>query len=110
MEVDAPYEIVSIGSDEPSAGESGVVAADAAPDSSLEALEDISAPEDNSAPEDISAPSSRDEYSNAISGFLILKWRSPFTPSHVSCICQSRLCGIIIVILGVAGEHEALVG
>ena len=41
--------------------------------------------EPNNAPEvDISAPTSRREYSNAISGFLILNWRSPLTPSHVS--------------------------
>ena len=43
--------------------------------------------EDETPDEDISAPTSRTEYSNAISGFLILNWRSPLTPSHVSVNC-----------------------
>ena len=40
--------------------------------------------EDEVSEESISAPTSRTEYSSAISGFLILNWRSPLTPSHVS--------------------------
>ena len=67
MEIDNDVEIVAYGDD------------------SSVSNSDRRGPEEDETPaEDISAPTSRTEYSNAISGFLILNWRSPLTPSHVS--------------------------
>ena len=71
MEVDdGSYEMVPIGNDE--------------------AVDETTSAGREEDEEDISAPTSRTEYSSAISGFLILNWRSPLTPSHVSIMFLGR--------------------
>ena len=104
------YEIISIGSEETISERDFAPGAPSQQETREQPLE-ATGPLNNDADDSISAPSTSrtTNDSGAAAGFLILNWRSPATPSHVSWQCLSilrlfgfnsilRCCGYIWVI------------